>query len=272
MFSSLALTGQSVPRLFRLGLWLALVSWLNACSTATVDETRDWPADRLYYAARAEMADKKYEKAIDYYQKLDSRYPYGPLAQQGKIDIAFAHWKNEDPASALAACDRFVREHPNHLNIDYVYYLKGRINFSEDLGFIGKFFRQDPTERDPLAAQEAFAAFKILVTRFPDSKYAPDARARMTYLVNALASHETKVAEYYFRRGAYVAAVNRAQEILTTYPQTPSVERALAIIVASYDRMGLEDLRADAERTLRSNFPDSNIVIRDKIPRWWQFW
>ncbi len=242
------------------------------CSSNKADETRDWPAERIYNAARTELGKKKYKKAIEYYQKLDARYPYGPLAQQGKLDITYAYWKNDEPALALAASDRFIREHPNHLNVDYAYYLKGRINFNEDLGPMGYVFHTDLTERDPVAAREAFDAFKILVSRFPDSKYAKDSRARMTYLVNTLASHEANVAEYYFYRGAYVAAVNRAQEILTTYPQTPAIERALAVMVACYEEMGLEELRTSTERTLQTNFPDSTVSVHAKKRAWWKVW
>ncbi len=245
---------------------------LGGCSGKKPDPTRDWPADRLYYAAREQLEDKRYKKAIEYYEKLDARYPYGRLAQQGKIEIAYAHWKNDDHASALAACDRFLREHPNHLNVDYIYYLKGRINFNDNLGWLSFVYEIDPTERDPVAAREAYDAFKSLVTRFPESKYADDARARMTYLVNTLAAYETTVAEYYFRQGAYVASANRAQEIVTTFPRAPAVERALAILVASYDEMGLEELRAAAERTLRANFPDSTVKVQARRSAWWRLW
>jgi outer membrane protein assembly factor BamD len=272
MVGSLAATAAKELRLFRIHFLLLALLLIAGCSSTSEDATRDWPADQLYYAARAALSEKKYETAIDYYEKLDARYPYGALAQQGKIDIAYAHWKNDDAASALAACDRFIREHPNHLNIDYVYYLKGRVNFNEDLGPLAYIFRKDPTERDPVSARESFDAFKMLVTRFPDSKYAAEARERMTYLVNALAHHETSVAEYYYRRGAYVASANRAQEILKSYPQTPATERALAIMVASYGQMGLEDLRADAERTLRANFPESTVKVESRKQRWWRFW
>jgi outer membrane protein assembly factor BamD len=242
-----------------------------ACSGAR-DETRDWGPDRLYHAARDELDRKNYQKAINYYQKLESRYPYGRFAQQAQLDTAYAYWKDGDPALALAACDRFIREHPNHPNVDYAYYLKGRVNFNEDLGLLGFISRKDLTERDPFAAREAFDAFKELVTRFPDSRYAQDAEARMKYLVNALAAHEAHVAEYYYRRGAYVAALNRAQHVLTTYPQTPAIERALVVMVKAYDRMGLDDLRNDAERTLRANFPDTKLAVRDVRRSWWMFW
>jgi outer membrane protein assembly factor BamD len=244
----------------------------SGCSNNKTDETKGWSADRIYKTARAEMGKKKYKKAIEYYQKLDARYPYGPLAQQGKLDITYAYWKNSDAALALAASDRFIREHPNHLNVDYAYYLKGRINFNEDLGPMGYIFKTDLAERDPVAAREAFDAFKILITRFPDSKYVPDSRARMTYLVNALASHEAHVAEYYLHRGACVAAVNRAQEILTTYPQTPAIERALAVMVACYGEMGLEELQASTQRTLHTNFPGSTLSVQAKKRSWWKVW
>ncbi|MGD2139075.1 MAG: outer membrane protein assembly factor BamD [Burkholderiales bacterium] len=245
---------------------------LGGCSQGKKDITRDWPADRLYYAARSEMAGRRYEKAIDYYKKLESRYPYGRFAQQGKIEIAYAYWKHEEPALALAACERFIREHPNHVDIDYVYYLKGRINFNEDLGLVGMFYKKDLADTDPVAAREAYDAFRILVTRFPNSKYAEDARYRMTYLVDALARHDVKVAEYYYRRGAYVAAVNRAQDIVTTFPRTAAIEKALEIMVASYREMGMDELSEDAERTLRTNFPDASDSLKVKKKRWWYLW
>lgn len=253
---------------------LAIVLLLAAaCALDPVDETRDWGPDKLYFAARAELQDKNYKKAISYYQKLESRYPYGRFAQQAQLDTAYAYWKDDEPALALAACDRFIREHPNHPDVDYAYYLKGRINFNEDLGVLGFISRKDLTERDPQAARDAFDAFKELVTRFPESKYASDARARMTYLVNALASHEAHVAEYYFRRAAYVAAVNRAQHVLLTYPQAPAIERALVVMVKAYDAMGMNDLRDDAHRTLKANFPNNTLAIRNGRERsWWMFW
>jgi len=238
-----------------------------------VDETRNWAPDKLYYAARSELDSKNYQKAIGLYQKLESRYPYGRFAQQAQLDTAYAYWKDAEPALALAACDRFIREHPNHPSVDYAYYLKGRVNFNEDLGILGFISRKDPTERDPLAARDAFEAFKVLIERFPDSKYAPDARARMLYLVNALAAHEANVAEYYLRRGAFVAAVNRAQGVLTTYPQTPAVERALVVLVKGYEAMGIEQLRDDSLRTLKANFPDNTLAVKDGRNRaWWMFW
>src|SRR6266513_2267875 len=158
-----------------------------------------------------------------------------------------------DPKSGWSA----EKLHPNHPNVDYAHYLKGLVYFNEDLGLLGRVARQDRTERDPKSARESFDAFKELVQRFPDSRYAPDALARMKYLVNALASHEVHVARYYMKRGAYVAAANRAQYALKNYPQAPAQEDALLIMIQAYDVLGMPELRDDAERILRKNFPDS---------------
>jgi outer membrane protein assembly factor BamD len=159
--------------------------------------------------------------------------------------------------------------------VDYAYYLKGLVNFNEDLGVLGAFSSQDLTERDPKAAREAFDSFKELVTRFPESKYASDARRRMNYLVNALASHEVHVAEYYMRRGAYVAALNRAQACIKTYPEAPANEGALAVTIQAYDKLGIPDLRDDTIRILKKNFPNSPHLAEDYEANrqpWWRLW
>jgi len=242
---------------------------------AEVDETRGWSAQKLYAEARTELAARNWENAIKHYERIEARYPFGRFAQQAMIESAYAQWKNEDPASALATIDRFIKLHPNHPSADYMFYLKGLINFNDDLGILGFVSGQDQSERDPKAAADAFVAFREMVTRFPDSKYAPDALQRMTYLVNTLASHEIHVARYYLKRKAYVAAVNRAQYALKTYPNAPANEEGLVIMVRAYDAMGLTDLRNDAERVLMKNFPNSPYLKgdprRSKVP-WWQIW
>jgi outer membrane protein assembly factor BamD len=240
------------------------------CALDGYDETKNWSPERLYGAAQEELQAKNYQKAIGYYEKLESRYPYGRFAQMAQIETAYAYWKDGEPAQALGAVDRYIKLHPDGAIIDYAYYLKGLINFNDDLGLMGYIAPKDMTERDPKASQEAFDAFKELVTRFPDSKYTPDARQRMNYLVNSLASAEVNVAEYYQRRGAYVAAVNRAQYALTNYPRAPAMERALKVLVQSYDAMGLTVLRDDARRTLEANYPGTKVVLGQKS--WWQFW
>jgi len=239
------------------------------------DETKGWSAQKLYAEAKANLDDGKYEDAIKYYQKLEARYPHGRFAQQAQLEIAYAYYKDQKPAEAIAAAERFMKLHPNHPNVDYAYYLRGLANFNGDLGWAGYISGQDLSERDPKASRDAFLAFKELATRYPESRYTPDAIERMKYLVNALAAHEVHVARYYMKRGAYVAAANRAQIALKTYPQAPANEEGLVILVRAYDKLGMEELRKDAHRVLMANFPDSPYLKgdphRDNV-RWWQIW
>lgn len=238
------------------------------------DETVGWSANKLYAEAKDSMVDGGYDKAIKYFEKLEARYPYGRYAQQAQLEVAYAYYRQQEAANAVAACERFIRLHPNHPNVDYAYYLKGLANFNEDLGLLGYVSNQDLSERDPRAAKDAFDAFKDLVTRFPESRYAPDATARMNYLVNALASHEVHVARYYYKRGALVAAINRAQTAVKTYPDAPANEEALFIMVKGYDSLGLSDLRDDTERVMRKNFPKSDYYKRglNRTEPWWKLW
>jgi outer membrane protein assembly factor BamD len=256
-------------------LALILVLFVTGCGLLpeVQDETKGWSAQKLYTEAKSEMADSSYEKAIKYFEKLEARYPYGRYAQQAQLEVAYAYYKSGEPASATAACDRFIKLHPNHPNVDYAYYLKGLVNFNEDLGMLGALANQDMSERDPKAAKESFDTFRELANRYPDSKYTPDALARMKYLVNALAAHDVHVARYYYKRGAYVAAVNRAQSTLQQYPQTPATEEALAIMVKSYNALGMNDLRDDSMRVMQKNFPNSKYLsnMADSKP-WWKLW
>ena len=261
----------------RYSLALLLGAFVAACGLLSTsdDETKGWSAQKLYNEAKDALNDGSYERAIKYYEKLEARYPYGRFAQQAQLEIAYAYYKDNEPAQSITAAERFIKLHPNHPSVDYAYYLKGLANFNGDLGWLGYLSGQDLTERDPKAAREAFDAFKDLVTRFPESKYTPDAVSRMNYLVNALASHEVHVARYYLKRGAHVAAANRAQMALKTYPQAPANEEGLVILVKAYDALGMKDLRDDAERVLMKNFPNSKYIKGD--PRrgstpWWQIW
>ena len=255
---------------------LLLATLITGCGLLpeVKDETLGWSANKLYAEAKNSMSEGGYEQAIKYFEKLESRYPYGRFAQQAQIEIAYAYWKDNEIASAVAACDRFIKLHPNHPNVDYVYYLRGLVNFNEDLGLLAQISQQDMTERDPKGARESFEAFRELVTRFPDSKYAPDSILRMKYLVNALAKLEVHVARYYMKRNAYVAAVNRAQFALNNYPDAPATEEALFIMVKAYDEMGMNELRDDVERVMRKNYPNSVYYTRgleQKTP-WWRLW
>lgn len=250
--------------------------FLAGCSSLAVeDETAGWSAQRLYGEAKDAVTDKNWEKAIKYFEKLEARYPYGRFAQQAQLEVAYAYWKDGERASAIAATDRFIKLYPNHENVPYAWYLKGLINFNELTGVLSWLTTPDMSDRDPKASREAFAAFREVVTRYPDSRYAPDAAARMRYLVNALASNEVQVARYYMKRGAYVAAVNRAQFAVQHYPQAPAVEEAMAIVVQAYDALGMKDLRDDAERVLYKNFPNTDYLKpgghKKHVP-WWRIW
>ncbi|MFN3543809.1 MAG: outer membrane protein assembly factor BamD [Thiobacillus sp.] len=238
------------------------------------DETSGWSAQRLYAEAKDNLNSGNYERAVKLYETLEARYPFGRYAQQAQLEIAYAYYKDNEPISAIAAADRFIKLHPNHPHVDYAYYLKGLVNFNDDLGLLGNLVDQDLAERDPRAARDAFLAFKELVTRFPDSKYAPDSIARMKYLVNALARHEVHVAKYYLKRKAWVAAANRAKEVLKTYPEAPAMEEALAILIVAYDNLKLTDLRDDAKRVLALNFPNSRYASGVNIEgkAWYRFW
>ena len=265
----------SVPFVrFLLALMLACVMAGCGLLPEQKDETAGWSAGKLYSEAKDAQADGAWDKAAKYLEKLEARFPYGRYAQQAQLELGYVYWKAQEPASALAACDRFIKLHPNHPAVDYVYYLKGLVGFNEDLGLLGNISRQDPSERDPKAAREAFDAFRELATRFPNSKYTPDAVSRMNYLVNALASHELHVARYYIKRSAYLAAANRAQYVVQHYSGAPANEEALFVMVYSYDKLGLTELRDDAERVMRANYPQSRYFAEglEKKKPWWQLW
>jgi outer membrane protein assembly factor BamD len=258
------------------GLLLATTLMLGGCGLLpeVQDETAGWSAQKLYTEAKDNLNNGNYERAVKLFETLESRYPFGRYAQQAQLEVAYAYYKDNEPISAVAACDRFIKLHPNHSNVDYAYYLKGLANFNDDLGLLGQLSRQDMGERDPRAAREAFLAFKELVTRFPDSKYAADSTARMKFLVNALAGNEVHVAKYYLKREAWVAAANRAKEVLKTYPEAPALEEALAIMVVAYDKLKLADLRDDAQRVLNLNFPNSPYAkgVNTEGKAWYRFW
>ena len=259
-------------------LCVAAAVALAACSSTgdeKFDETRDWSAERLYTEAKSELISGAYKKAVEYYQKLEARYPYGKYAQQAKLEMAYAYYKDAEPVLALAEADRFIKLYPDHPSVDYAYYLKGLVNFNENLGLLGSLARQDLSERDQQASRDAYQSFRQITVQFPESKYAPDAALRMNYIVNSLASYEVHVARYYYRRGAYVAAANRAQQAVQEFQRAPATEEALYIMALSYDKLGLPQLRDDAQRVLTSNFPESRFVksgFAAPEKPWWQLW
>ncbi|MGH8752255.1 MAG: outer membrane protein assembly factor BamD [Burkholderiales bacterium] len=256
-------------------LTLIVCLLLNGCFLfSDKEDTATIPASELFAKAKDDMNDGNYEQAIKKFEVLESRYPYGKYAEQAQLEVAYAYYKSEDAASTVAACDRFIKLHPSHPSVDYAYYLKGLANYNENLGLVANIVREDIAERDPKTARESYDTFKELTTRFPGSRYAEDAGARARFLLNSLAQHELYVARYYMQRKAYVAAANRAQAVLQSYPQSPAIEEALLIMVQAYDAMGVVQLRDDAERVLRHNFPDSKYLAKthDATRPWWKLW
>ncbi|MDZ4143470.1 MAG: outer membrane protein assembly factor BamD [Burkholderiales bacterium] len=260
-----------VPSLVMIGM-LAL---LQGCASTTADPTVGWSPNKIYAEAKDEAASGAYDKAIPLYEKLEGRAAGTPLAQQAQIEKAYAQFKNGEQAQAISTLDRFVKLHPASPAIDYALYLKGLINFNDNLGLFASIAKQDLSERDQKAAKESFEAFREVSTRFPESRYTPDARLRMTYIVNALAQYEVHVARYYFTRGAYVAAINRAQIAVNDYREVPAAEEALFIMMRSYDALGMAQLRDDTRRVMEKNFPKSEYLtrgFRSSSDPWWKIW
>ena len=268
---------HSVVRPLGLVLSALLAAWLaTGCGTAGKDETSAWSADKLYAEAKEETANGGYERAGKLYERLEGRAAGTLLAQQAQVERAYVLYKSGEKAQALSVLERFIKLHPTSPAIDYALYLQGLVNFNDNLGILGNLSRQDLAERDQQASRDSYQSFKQLVDQYPQSRYAEDAQVRMNYIVNSLAAYEVHVARYYFRRGAYVAAANRAQQTVQEFQQSPSTEEALFIMTRSYDRLGLAELRDDAERVLRKNYPNSLFLTAQGVgakPRsWWQLW
>ena len=237
-------------------------------------QQKNWTAEQFYKNAKEELDSGNYAGAVKAYEALEAKYPFGRYAQQAQLDIAYAYYKEGETAQSVAAADRFVKLHPNHVYVDYALYIKGLAHFKPDLGIFGDLLNLDPSERDPKALRESFEVFKDLVLRFPESKYADDSRKRMAYLVNSLAKHDVAVARYYYNRGAYLAAVNRAENVMQRYPQAPANEEALVVTVQAYEQMGMKDLASDARRVLEKNFPNNEMVAKggSGLKSWWKLW
>ena len=256
----------------------ATILLLSGCagSDGQKDDTDIWSETKLYSEATDKLNDADFAKCGKYFDKLEARFPFGPYSQQAQINAAYCYWKAQEQAQALVAIDRFLKLHQGSPSLDYAYYLKGLITFNDDLGWLGKFTGQDLSERDPKASKEAFESFKVVVERFPDSKYAPDSLDRMRYIVNSLAESDVMIARFYYQRGAYLASANRAQLVIRDYDRAPAVEEALYLLVKSYEKLEMPDLSSDALRVLQLNFPDSQMLVTGqrvkKQRQWWQIW
>ncbi len=225
-------------------------SWLQSIE---IDPTRDWTANQLYTEARSAVSEGSWDIARDYYTKLEARYPFGSYAQQAQIELAYVQFKDDDAAGAVQQLDRFLRAYPNHPNSDYALYLKALATLNERDGWLAELTTQDLSERDSRAARDAFDTFKELVARFPDSRYAPEARRRMHELVNAQANHELQTARFYYDRKAYIAAINRAKIVISEFQTTAARDDALLLMADCYHELGMTDLEADLRRVIELN-------------------
>jgi outer membrane protein assembly factor BamD len=253
----------------------SLAVLLAACSSTPKDEDMQASAEKLFAEAKEDIASGNWPNAIKALERVEGRAGGTLLAQQAQLELAYAQWKSGEKAQALSTLDRFIKLNPSSPGLDFALYLRGVVNFLDDRSFLSSLSRQDPSERDQQAMREAYQSFKQLVEQFPDSKYTADAKQRMDFIVNTLADYDVHVARYYLRRGAYVAAANRAQQAVTQYQQAPAAEEALYIMGRAYDKLGLVQLRDDADRLLALNFPNSDfpkLGHRKQEKPWWQLW
>jgi outer membrane protein assembly factor BamD len=243
---------KTLPRLL---LWAAALA-LSACASLSDDPTKDWSAEKLYGEARNALDRGHYQTAIEYYESLEGRFPFGRYAQQAQLESIYAYYKFYQPDSAVAAADRYIELHPNSTHVAYAYYLKGLANFDRTKGYFDFIIASNPSENDPTPLLRAFDDFSFLVRNYPDSRYAEDARQRMVYLRNELAEYELDIADYYLRRGAWVAAANRAKYVVEHYQGAESMPKALGTMIMAYRKLGLQELADDVQRILQLNFPE----------------
>ena len=228
---------------------------LGACATTKNTGEVIGSAKSLYLAGKKDLDAGYYDSAIEQFESLEARYPFGKYAQQAQLDMAYAYYKSDQPESAIAAADRFIKTFPRHPHVDYAYYLRGLADFDLTSSLYSRMLHDDPARRDPRSARESFRYFATLLEQFPDSLYAQDARLRMIFLRNYLARHEIHVARFYMRRGAYVAVLNRSKNVLITYYQTPSVPEALWLMIRAYRKLGLKAQATETQQVLKLNYP-----------------
>jgi outer membrane protein assembly factor BamD len=263
---------SAAARAVLIALMLAL---LAACGSTIEQETETLPVEELYSEAKASLDAGNYERAVRYYKRLTSRFPFGDFAEQAQLDLAYAQFKRSEYDDAISTVNRFIKTYPAHPKIDYAYYLRGLINFERNRSYIDRLLPSQAGNRDLDSARLSFNDFGEMLRRYPDSSYAPDARQRMVFLRNDLAYHELTVARYYYRRSAFVASANRAKYIVENYQQAEQIPDALAMMAMSYEALGLPDLAADTKRVLQMNAPDHPYLsgVDDKdASAWSKLW
>ncbi|SDH66237.1 outer membrane protein assembly factor BamD [Pseudomonas panipatensis] len=237
-------------------LLIATLAFVTACSSKGDKVDENLSESQLYQQAQEDLSNKSYTNATNKLKALESRYPFGRYAEQAQLELIYANYKNAEPEAARSAAERFIRLHPQHPNVDYAYYMKGMASFDQDRSLMARFLPLDMTKRDPGAARDSFNEFAQLTSRFPNSRYAPDAKARMVYLRNLLAAYDVHVGHYYLKRKAYVAAANRGRYVVENFQETPAVGDGLAIMTEAYQRLGLNELADSSLQTLKLNYPD----------------
>jgi len=244
---------------FRSVFTTALIATLLGGCAATSDPSK-WSAEKFFNEAQSALQDSDYQTAIKYFEDLEVYHPFSPYTQQAQLEVAYTYFKYDEPDSAIAATERYIKLYPRAENVDYAYYLRGLISFNRGTSGFDLAFNLDTTNRQPTSSLDAYHHFEELITRFPDSQYADDAKQRMIALRNHLAQYELHVANYYLRRGAPLSAARRAQYCLETYPQTPSTPDALVLLTKAYIKLGIEDLAGDALKILQLNYPDNEAI------------
>lgn len=240
---------------------LAVIITVSGCAALRDDPTANWSASQLYAEAKAALDAGNYEQAVEYYELLEARFPFGRFAQQAQIEIPYAYYRAGEPEAALAAVDRFIQLNPRHPNLDYAYYLRGLINFSQDTGFLSRMFPMDPAEMDTKTLEQSFQDFGRLINEFPDSRYAADARQRMVFIRNALAAHELRVAQFYIERRAWVAASQRARHVVEHHQGAEVMPQALAILYQSYRALDLDDHAENTMAVMQLNYPEQAEAV-----------
>jgi outer membrane protein assembly factor BamD len=235
------------------------------------DPTANWTPERLFEDGKAEMNSGNWKLAKERFGAIEARFPFGAYAQQAMMDLAFCEWKDKETDKALSTIARFMQQYPSHPGMDYMIYLKGLINFTPPSAMFSNITQQNPGERDPKALRQSYAAFNELIDRYPQSRYASDARKRIVWLVDTISQNELFVARYYYERYAYVAAINRAQTVITDFEGVPAAEPALYIMMKSYEKLGMTDMRNDTERVLLKNYPDTRL-IKEGFPDKYSWW
>lgn len=253
-------------RLLQFGLLTLLVALLGACASASKHQAANLPdgkPEKLYERGLKQMDKRNYSLAIETFEKLEAKYPFGKYAQLAQLQTAYAHYKLGEPDAAIVAADQFVKLNPQHERVDFAYYIKATANATRYKGLFDKFFHKDLGDLDPNPLKQAFSDYKQLIRRFPNSDYVEESRQRMIDLRNALASHDLKIAEFYWRRGAWIAVINRCRDILVEYDGSTVLPHALALMAKAYNKLGLQEDYDETVSVFKTNYPDKLSLLKE---------